>query len=639
MQIKLKRLTLDNFKGIKRFVVDIKDNDTKIFGANGTGKTTLFDSFLWLLFDKDSTGRKDFEIKTLTSEGKTLKDVEHVVEGVFEIDGTDVVLKKIHREKWVRKRGFTNEEFTGNETTYFWNDVPVKKDEYNSKIADVICDEDTFRLLSDVKYFNSLTWQQRRQMLFALVDENAIQPESEELALRLKGKIPDELRRELAASKKKLLSEIDQVPVRIDEINRTLREVQNVDDADVINNELLSIDNQLASQNTANEEFNKKLRDLNSKKSQLQTQIEDRRTEIRNLYRRKVQDDEQDISRMTMEASSIAANNDRKRSEHADLKKQIDRYETQLADLRKRYTEESDKEFSDNLQCPTCGADFSEDKKQGLIAKFNENKSKRLEEINVEGLSIKERKQKYESDYSKLEVEIKELAERENTLTQQIASLRSTLESKRSQLNDQYAKDVEVDVQLKEFNDKLKAIDQDLNTSSNTIDNSSLIERKKELISKRDAIQSSINNNTIREEQLNRIKELEAERLTQLDKLSSVEKLEFELADFIKQKVDRVELQLRELFNGVEFKMFDVQINGGIVDTCIVQRNGVPYSDLNTASKIWVSLNIIAAFSKLKNINAPIFIDNRESVTQLPPLEQQTISLVVSPEHNSLTIK
>ena len=137
MQIKLKRLTLDNFKGIKRFVVDIKDNDTKIFGANGTGKTTLFDSFLWLLFDKDSTGRKDFEIKTLTSEGKTLKDVEHVVEGVFEIDGTDVVLKKIHREKWVRKRGFTNEEFTGNETTYFWNDVPVKKDEYNSKIADV----------------------------------------------------------------------------------------------------------------------------------------------------------------------------------------------------------------------------------------------------------------------------------------------------------------------------------------------------------------------------------------------------------------------------------------------------------------------------------------------------------------------
>ena len=111
------------------------------------------------------------------------------------------------------------------------------------------------------------------------------------------------------------------------------------------------------------------------------------------------------------------------------------------------------------------------------------------------------------------------------------------------------------------------------------------------------------------------------------------------MAEFVKQKVDSIEKQLQMIFCGVEFKMFDTQINGGVVDTCVVQRNGVPYSDLNTASKIWVSMNIISVFSKVKNISVPIFIDNRESITELPAVEQQTISLVVSPENKSLTIK
>jgi exonuclease SbcC len=232
------------------------------------------------------------------------KDLEHVVEGNFTIDGIEVVLKKIYREKWTRKKGFAVEEFTGNETTYFWNGVPLKKDEYNSKIADIISNEETFRLLTDIRYFNTLNWQQRRQMLFSLVDEQSVVPENEELSVALKGKTPDELRRELAASKKKILGEIDQAPTRIDEINRSLRTESEIEDVSVIDNELLSIDNQLASQNTANEEFNKKLSELNSKKSTIKTRIEDRRSEIRNSYRVKIQDDENEISRVSIELSS-----------------------------------------------------------------------------------------------------------------------------------------------------------------------------------------------------------------------------------------------------------------------------------------------------------------------------------------------
>jgi len=61
--MKLLSLTLKNFKGIRSFTLDAQGCDISVFGDNATGKTTLADAFMWLLFDKDSANRKDFEIK------------------------------------------------------------------------------------------------------------------------------------------------------------------------------------------------------------------------------------------------------------------------------------------------------------------------------------------------------------------------------------------------------------------------------------------------------------------------------------------------------------------------------------------------------------------------------------------------
>jgi chromosome segregation ATPase len=639
MRIELKRLTLGNFKGVKKFIAPFTSSNTEVFGANGTGKTTLYDSFLWLLFDKDSTGRKDFEIKTLSPDGTTKKDIEHSVEGVFDIDGTEITLKKIYREKWTRKRGLTTEEFTGNETTYFWNDVPVKKDEYMSKISNFITDEETFRLLSDVKYFNSLTWQQRRQMLFSLIDETAFEPKGKELKKRLKGKSTDELRRELAASKKKLLTEIDQSPIRIDEINRTLRDEVTVEDIEPIENEINSIDSQLGSQESAGKAYNVKLSKLNARKSELATLTEERRSEIRNKYRNLVADDEREIRNLENELSSIDS---RRRLLSGDIESSnasISNYESQLNELRSKYISESSKEFSDDLTCPTCGNGFPESKKQELINKFNENKSIKLENINKEGLELKGRKEKYSKEIESKKTELAELNPKYDSIQNEIELLRKNVESTKSTANDKYFNEIENDSKLKEYDDEVAKIDGDLSATSNKTDNTDLIIRRRSLYEKIESIRGAKNNNEIRLDQLKRIDEIEAERLKLLDELSGVEKLEFELSDYVKEKVSKIEKGLSKIFNGVEFKMFDVQINGGMTDACIVQRNGVPYSDLNTASKIWVSLNIISAFSKIKELQAPIFIDNRESVTSLPELTQQTISLIVSPEHKSLTIK
>jgi predicted ATP-dependent endonuclease of OLD family len=164
--MRLISLTLNNFKGIKSFALKPQGKDINIYGDNATGKTTLADAFMWLLFDKDSQNRKDFQIKTLGQDGEPEHGLEHSVEAVLELEnGKRITLKKVFKEKWTKKRGSATAEFTGHTTDHFIDGVPAKKKEYDEKIAE-IADEQIFRLLTDPAYFNQqLHWQKRRELL------------------------------------------------------------------------------------------------------------------------------------------------------------------------------------------------------------------------------------------------------------------------------------------------------------------------------------------------------------------------------------------------------------------------------------------------------------------------------------------
>src|SRR5690554_6283020 len=171
--IQLKRLQISNFKGIKKLSIDF-NSVTNIYGANAAGKTTIFDAFTWLLFGKDSQDRKDFDIKPIDKNGNIIQKIENEVEGELICNDETIVLKRIHREKWVKKRGFPEPEFTGNETVYFWNDVPMNAKEYQSKINDLL-DESIFKLISNPLAFNNLKWQDRRGVLMDIAGD--IQPD------------------------------------------------------------------------------------------------------------------------------------------------------------------------------------------------------------------------------------------------------------------------------------------------------------------------------------------------------------------------------------------------------------------------------------------------------------------------------
>ena len=151
-------MKLKNFKGIKNFELKPDGNDLRIYGENEAGKTSLYDAFYWILFDKDSEGNSNFSIKTLDEDNNVIHNLEHEVKAELEINDKKMELRKVYYEKWTKKRGSATETFTGHTTDYYINDVPVKKSEYDSKINDLI-DEERFKLLTNSAYFNEqLHW-------------------------------------------------------------------------------------------------------------------------------------------------------------------------------------------------------------------------------------------------------------------------------------------------------------------------------------------------------------------------------------------------------------------------------------------------------------------------------------------------
>lgn len=104
MRMILKSLRMENFKGIKSLDVNFS-NKTSIKGQNAVGKTTIFDAFTWLLFNKNSAGEEKFNVRPLDKDGNRIDNVEIKVVAVLDVDGKEMELSKIQKQNWVKKRG------------------------------------------------------------------------------------------------------------------------------------------------------------------------------------------------------------------------------------------------------------------------------------------------------------------------------------------------------------------------------------------------------------------------------------------------------------------------------------------------------------------------------------------------------
>lgn len=649
-QIVLERLVLRNFKGVHSFVLESNGANMDIYGDNATGKTTLFDAWMWLLFDKDSENKKDFEIKTLRSDGSPIHNLDHEVEGTLMIDGKTVVLKKVYREKWTKKRGAVRAEFTGHTTEYFIDGVPVKKGEYEAFIAE-IADEQLFRLLTDPRYFNEqLKWQDRRKILLEVCgdisDEDVIasKPELAELPAILNGRTIEQHKRVVLARRKEINDELERIPVRIDEAERSKPDTEGLNEQELskeIETTRALIDAKQAEMNAI--QNGGAVAEAERRVAEIETELVRLKSELQGEWLEKI--DEQRMALAKAESEHRAADGEviSLKATIERLRRSADSQRQEIERLRQEWHRVNSEQFvAPELPdtCAACGqplpADQVEDARHKALEDFNRRKAERLERINQRGKATKTEVMNLEQEIQRLEAEAEKLNQKIEQLAAVKAEEAKKLAELQKRLNDatsdpRYAAKQE---ELKQAKSKVLALRSQATTKLDDI-RLALADLRTKMygLEKKKASFDMIRQQDARIEQL---REQEKALATEFERL---ERELFLLDEFTRAKVELLEARINSKFRLARFKLFREQINGGLEETCEVMVDGVPYNSLNNAARHNVGLDIIATLSEHYGIAAPIFLDNAESVTR--PLETpgQQIRLVVSADDKQLRVE
>src|SRR5690625_3814186 len=343
-QTKLLNMKLSHFKGIKDLEIDFNGDDTRIYGENGTGKTTVFDAFVWLLFNKDSNNNSNFDIKTLDNDGNVIHRLDHEVEATLLIDGKETTLKKVYKEKWTRHRSAIEETFSGHTTSHYIDGVPSKKKEYDDFIKTIV-DEDIFQLLTNPSYFNEiLHWTKRRELLLEvagdITDEDVIasNKDLEGLSDLLNDHNIDDLKKVVAAKKREINKEIEEIPTRIDEINRNLPDIKG------LNKEQIEVGiNKLTTSIEEQENEVQKIR-LRTTTNELKRKVSDIELQIANVRNEHTQNEQTNLYKLKAKLQEEESNRNIMRNELRDLERQkqsnlelINSYDKQMHELRQEY--------------------------------------------------------------------------------------------------------------------------------------------------------------------------------------------------------------------------------------------------------------------------------------------------------------
>lgn len=668
MRIKLNSLHLENFKGIKSLDVNFS-NKTNIKGQNASGKTTIFDTFTWLLFNKNSAGEEKFNVRPLDKDGKQIDNVEIKVVAVLDVDGKEVKLSKVQKQNWVKKRGTSTVTLQGNPNSYEIDGYPKSEADFKAYVSGLAQSEEMFKMLTNPQYFSSLKWKDQRDILMKLVAEvsdvelaKADAKYAPLLGELEKAPSTDDIRAKFSKALSEWKKKQAEIPVRIDEAEKSKADV------DVAEQELAKTDleRQIAGIDEQLKSAYKVVDDLEQQKFELQFEINDckRKANESLIKERLALEDKKDEAtrkfndlhkKITILERGIG---DKKRrievlnGEKSELGEQYNAEITKAFDETPYLFDESKWAFDENSTvCSLCGQKLPADKIESLKAEFEQKKAdakaradKQLEDARKAFDDAKSGKLKdliakgntCKADIERLTKENADLQESIGTLKEQESKALAKQNEYAKQLSEipseaDYSQNEEY-VKLKAEHDKILADIAKLESEGADKVVTDLKAEKADLQSQLDEVNKVIAqaaNNVVIDD---RIETLRDEQKEIGQKVADQEQMLYLLEEFIRFKLDKVSESINSHFKTVNFKLFEMQINGGMKDCCECTVNGVPYSTLNSGHRIVAGLDIIRSLSELYGVSVPIFVDNAESLNEfnVPDMDAQLILLSVS---------
>ncbi len=634
MRLLLKSLSLKNFKGVKNFTLTCKNNEVRVYGANGTGKTTIQDAFMWLLFGKDSQDRSKFEIKTLDSDNKPIHFLDHEVEGVFTIDGSEIVLRKVLKEKWSTPKGLEHQVYSGDSTDHYIDDVPYKEGEYKAYINKII-EEDKFKLLTSPYAFEKLkSYKDKRSILFEVcgtkTDDEVIASNDKlkDLGKYLGNKDLDTFKKSIAEKKKRIAKDRDTIPPRIDECTRVLED--KIDRPSVL--KVLEIKEEHQKELNEQLEASQKQFDiLRDKQKELFTLEQTKESILRKAKDESMKDifvAKEKLQAKMFDLRTAQNHLDAIAKDIENSKQNIVLLEKSRDVLRKNFDNVFEETFDEHKSiCPTCGQALQQEKIDQLLKDYKADKADRLDRIRNAG---KTKNSEIESEKLKLEGYLKELEELTNKSTD-IKSVIQELNKVTGTIPD------EDPVDTTEVDNQIVAIKADIENFK-VNDNNALKDKINAVQKDIELLKLKLSKADAQEDTERRIEELKQQHKDLCTQFAELEKQEFLCDEFTRCKVDMLEENINSKFNFVKFKLFEEnKSNDGIKECCESLVDGVSFSGANTAGQYAAGIEIINALCKYYQFNAPIWLDNRESVTEIPHTDSQVINLTVNKYYSEIS--
>lgn len=632
--MKIISVFLQNFKGCKKAAYTFNGKNTTITGVNGSGKTTIFDVVTWILWGKDSLDNAKFEVRPLDENGDPVHNIDIVGSVVFDMeDGHEVELKKTQKENWVKKRGSENPVLQGNVNDYEIDGYPKSDKEFKEYVNSIVSD-DLFKMITNPVYFPNMPWKEQRAVVMKLASKVS----DVELAKKLKKFEPllDELSKasstdDIKAKYQKSVNELKkkqtEIPIRIDEISNNKVDID-VSELDLLKNSLneqiADVKNQISDTDKQYEEYQKLsdgIMELKFAESDLQRKANEENVAKRREIEDKISDKKFLVKQTEKTINScerqLEANKEKSMALNGAIVECTSQYKTTLAI----------KIDETGLVCSYCGQEYPQDKKEQIKADFEKNKQTEIDKIIELGKKAKADLEKENKTITSLNNQLESHRESLVMLNNAIAYLEKQLSKLQTSID--ISDTDEYKAIQKQIAEKEQAIGlmNDIGLHKHNL-NSHLEELQSQLIECERQIALSEKNVEFDE----RISELQAELKEVGTKIASQEKIQYLLDEFIKYKLNKISDSINSMFDCVNFKLFDIQINGGVKEVCECTVNGVPYGSLNNGHRIIAGLQIIKALQKMYGVYLPIFIDNAESVNDfnIPDMDCQLIKLVVA---------
>jgi hypothetical protein len=621
--MKLQEIHIVNFKGIKDLHITEIPDVLDLFGANGTGKTSVYDAVKWCLTGKDSLDRTD---SGKGSFGVHPQYIKGPVKGKVVPKLVVSVIVKMDNHEFRREL-----HKTAPKTRCWYDGVTVNVTEFQARVNAVI-PLNRLKILTDVHHVcRNMEWQDVRKLLcevagvipkpqgfdalFEAAEGRTLDQFKQYLRERIKGKKPT----------KGLEEERDDISTRIDEIQRQNTEYVQPDASlgsrrTQLEGEIRAFDGQrqnLLNQESERQTQQERLNALVVRRTQRESLLANDTSNIRPLLDERAQIQQQ-TQKFESDIRHAQWNLEEKKRLIGQMGTSIEQMQTQLGQCRDEYQRISQPiEYEDkNLCCPNCWSELPVQWWQCLEAHLSEtdleagknkqayqeavnNQQNQLQVVTQRGNDLSDQITRLKADRQNLQATTQTLQTEIDAMVADQAAYAQTSAQRLAEIEQAIQSDVKTDHKQDYDWKQIQAEIDSITVGEPVSEQLRIIEEQRtELASELNRINTTLARADQVKESANRIKDLEAREVEIGQEIAKLEGWLAVIDRYRQIESELITAAVNGKFEHVDWKLFRILQNGSIDHCCVATLNGIEYKDLSGGQEIFVGLDIIRTLNR-----------------------------------------